>query len=389
MPFLFLALLVLAEPNLAETRLSGYVKSTLLVNKVEKTPQLDFPTSYEAQNNFRIMLDGFKNNLSWEVHYEMTPIFSSRNLVSSSFETGNSAYRTYDLDKILSSNKSKNKTYQNLDRLNVQFQFDDSDLTIGRQSIDLGSARMIKPTDIFLPFNLQTLNTEYRIGVDAFRYQTHLSELSEIDVGVIFGSEGKSENSAAYLRIQTNFRGADLKVSMIEYARQTLYSFGIETAINKSGFWFEVADVQGDEHYTLVSLGLDRALSETLFAQIEYHHNGAGTDDPSAYTQKINEIAYRKGGVTLFGNDYFLPSISAQISPLLNLSFGAVFNLTDNSSFISLLGEWSATENFYIDLGWYHFSGRDFLELPSGTVTLGSEYGLNSDLVFTTLKYYF
>ena len=151
MPFLFFALLVLAEPNLAETRLSGYAKSTLLVNKVEKIPQVDFPTSYEAQNNFRIMLDGFKNNLSWEVHYEMTPIFSSRNLISSSFETGKSAYRTYDLDKILSSNENKNKTYQNLDRLNVQFQFDDSDLTIGRQSIDLGSAGWTNQPNIFYP----------------------------------------------------------------------------------------------------------------------------------------------------------------------------------------------------------------------------------------------
>ena len=93
--------------------------------------------------------------------------------------------------------------------------------------------------------------------------------------------------------------------------------------------------------------------------------------------------------MTLFGKDYLLPSISAQISPLFNLSFGAVFNLTDNSSFISLLGEWGATENFYIDLGWHHFSGSDSLELPSGTLTVGSEYGLNSDLIFTTLKYYF
>ena len=81
---------------------------------------------------------------------------------------------------------------------------------------------------------------------------------------------------------------------------------------------------------------------------------------PLRITQKINEIAYRKGGVTLFGKDYLLPSISAQISPLFNLSLGAVFNLTDNSSFISLLGEWSATENFYIDLGWYHFLGEIF-----------------------------
>ena len=389
MPFLFLALLVLAEPNLAEIRLSGYAKSTLLVNKVEKAPHLDFSTSYEAQNNFRIMLDGFQNNLTWEVHYELTPILNSQISLSSSFESRNFSYRAYDLNETLSTRKRKNKILQNLDRLNVQFQFEDSDLTIGRQSIDLGSARMIKPTDIFSPFDLQTINTEYRIGVDAFRYQRHLSELSEIDVGVIFGSKGKYENSAAYLRIQKNFHEADLKASIIEYARQTLYSFGIERSIKKSGFWFEVGDVQGDEHYTLISLGLDRALSKTLFAQIEYHHNGAGTADPLAYPRKINEIAYRKGGVTLFGKDYLLPSISAQISPLFNLSFGAVFNLTDNSSFISLLGEWSATENLYIDLGWYHFSGSDFLELPSGNFTLGSEYGLNSDSVFTTLKYYF
>jgi len=389
MPFLFLALLVLAESNSAEIRLSGYAKSSLLFNKVERAPQLDFSTSYEAQNNLRIMLDVFQNNHSWQMHYELTPILSSQTSLTSSFESRNFSYRAFDLDETLSSKQRKNKILQNLDRLNVQFQFDESDLTIGRQSIDLGSARMIKPTDIFSPFNLQTINTEYRIGVDAFRYQRHLSELSEIDVGFIFGSKGKSENSAAYLRIQTNLRGADLKASMIEYARQTLYSFGIETSIKKSGFWLEVADVRGDEHYTLISLGLDRALSETLFAQIEYHHNGAGTDDSFAYPKKIKEIAYQKGGVTLFGKDYFLPSISAQISPLFNLSLGAVFNLTDNSSFISLLGAWSATENFYIDLGWYHFSGRDFLELPSGKLTLGSEYGLNSGSVFTTLKYYF
>ena len=178
MPILFLALLVLAEPNLAEIRLSGYAKSTLLVNKVEKAPHLDFSTSYEAQNNFRIMLDGFQNNLTWEVHYELTPILNSQISLSSSFESRNFSYRAYDLNETLSTRKRKNKILQNLDRLNVQFQFEDSDLTIGRQSIDLGSARMIKPTDIFSPFNLQTINTEYRIGVDAFRYQRKsMSEL--------------------------------------------------------------------------------------------------------------------------------------------------------------------------------------------------------------------
>ena len=114
MPFLFLALLILAEPNLAEIRWSGYAKSTLLVNKTEKAPQLDFSTSYEAQNNFRLMLDGFQNNLTWEVHYELTPILNSQKSLSSSFESRNSAYRAYDLNKTLSSNEGKNKILKTL-----------------------------------------------------------------------------------------------------------------------------------------------------------------------------------------------------------------------------------------------------------------------------------
>ncbi|MBA58650.1 MAG: hypothetical protein CMQ40_05695 [Gammaproteobacteria bacterium] len=389
MPIILLAFLWFTEPVFGEIRVSGYTKSTLLMNEIESNPLLEFSRSYESQNNFRLMVDGFGSNLSWQIHYEISPVFTSRSSLSQTFQAQEATYRAYDLDQTISAKSRKNKTFQNLDRLNLQFQFEKSDLTLGRQSIDLGSARMISPTDIFVPFNLQTLNTEYRIGIDAIRYQRQFSELSGIDAGIILGDEAQSDNSAAFIKLQANLKGTDYKFTVVEYAKQSLYSFGAESSLRELGFWLEVAYVRGDEDYELASSGADFSLNEKIFLQLEYHFNGAGSDDPSAYQEQARKIPYRKGGVTLLGEHYLLPSVSIQVSPFFNMVAGGVFNLSDNSSFVSLVGEWSISENFYIDVGWYHFSGKDFSAEPTEALALGSEYGLNSDLLYTSFKFYF
>ena len=101
-------------------------------------------------------------------------------------------YRLTDLDTNLLDNDNKNPLYQNLDRLNFQVQMDAGDLTIGRQAISFGSARIINPTDIFLPFDVRTFNTEYRNGVDALRFQRPWGDLGEIDIGIVLGKDAKS-----------------------------------------------------------------------------------------------------------------------------------------------------------------------------------------------------
>jgi hypothetical protein len=204
--FASLLLLVFSQDVLAtDLNKSGYVKS--YINAQQGTPLLNTETLYQSQNSARLMLDVFTKNKVWQIHYEGGLDLQSSRLfeqgTNSSFNPN--SYRFKDLQARSGDSKSKNSFFQNLDRFNVQLQLQSGDLTIGRQAITLGSARIINPTDVFLPFNVRTRNTEYRTGIDAIRFQKPLGELSELDLGIIVGENAKPENSAFFIQYLNHF----------------------------------------------------------------------------------------------------------------------------------------------------------------------------------------
>jgi len=216
-----------------------------------------------------------------------------------------------------------------------------------------------------------------------------MGELGEFDVGIILGDGAERESSAAFLQLRGNVNGKDLHFALIEYAEQTLVGAGIQSALGNFGFWFEAASVSGDEDFVRASIGLDYALTESTFAQVEYHYNGAGSDDAEDYLQVAATHPYRRGGVFLFGEHYLIPSVSVQLSPLWVVSAMGIMNLSDDSAFFSMSAAYNIAEDFYMDFGIYHFRG-DKLELsPVGLPLLGSEYGASPDMFYTSIRYYF
>ncbi|MBQ76335.1 MAG: hypothetical protein CMQ20_15115 [Gammaproteobacteria bacterium] len=387
---LSLYLLTAAFNAFAESKFAGYIKSFAVAQDGINTTALSLQETYQSQNSVRLMWEKFGKAI-WQVHYEISPVMLSRQqpVDSPTFAAVSDSYRLTDLQTSLSDRSDKNQVYQNLDRFNVQWQFSRGDLTIGRQAISFGSARIINPTDIFLPFNVQTFNQEYRTGVDAIRYQAPLGDLGEFDMGFVLGEDGKTENSAAFLQLRSNVQGKDLQFAFTRFAEQTLVGAGIQTAIGDFGFWFELARVNGDTDYLRTSIGLDYAFTENSFAMIEYHHNGAGSDDPSEYLSLLATLPYQSGGVFLLGKDYLMPSFSLQLSPLWILSTQAIYNLGDDSAFVSLSAEYNVLEDFYMDFGFYHFFGDEITILVPGVPLLGSEYGTNPDVIYASIRFYF
>ena len=96
---------------------------------------------------------------------------------------------------------------------------------------------------MFLPFDVRTLDQEYRRGVDAVRYQASIGDLSEIDVGFVMGASAQSQTSAAFLQARTNFQGQDYQVTLIDYADQVLLGVGVEGSLGSSGYWAEVSTI--------------------------------------------------------------------------------------------------------------------------------------------------
>lgn len=245
---LIAVIMVSAEQATAQASMSGYLKSWLVVQGSISNDLLQADEIVQSQNVGRFMLETLGETAAFQLHYEASPVLASRNLSTNvqTFNRVGASYRMTDPQATLVDEAGgKRQVLQNLDRLNVQFRLDAGDLTLGRQAISFGAARFINPTDIFLPFDVQTFNTEYRTGVDALRFQRPWGDLGEIDFGLVLGADARRETSAAFLQLQGNVNGKDLNLALMEFSRQRLLGAGLQSELWDLGFWLEVAYVDG------------------------------------------------------------------------------------------------------------------------------------------------
>lgn len=382
---------------------SGYLKSYgLWQDEIDIKNSPDTITSqFQSQNAIRLMGSGYTETQgNVEVHYEIQPVFYSEPAlnnsggIGSTLSTGSNRYRYKDLDVKLKEEGEHLVIWQNLDRFNYQYSHEYGDATIGRQVISLGSARIINPTDIFIPFTLSTLNQEYRVGIDALRYQAELGDFSTLDVGLIIGEDAEKANSAVFLRGEDSINGNDIEGIVIKLDDAWLLGGGVERALGDIGFWFETAYMhlnnKNSDSYWRTSIGSDYAISDTIITMLEYHYNGAGSSNPSDYLDLLSAEPYQKAGIFLLGQHYLIPGVSWVASPLVSVNANGFFNMGDQSVFFSLSSEVNWSDNLYSDFGTY-LSYGDTLQYdnPTQSVNFGSEFGAYPISLYASLRYYF
>ncbi len=418
---------------------SGYVKSYALaqdsisIKAVEDSaPAQSISSNFQSQNALRLMTSYLSTDIgNIEVHYEVQPLYFSNadmalyytddifSAVGGTISTASNQYRFKDLDSVLTDVGNHGVLLQNLDRFNYQYSNQYGDLTIGRQVVSFGSSRFINPTDIFIPFAIQTLNQEYRVGIDAIRYKADIGDFAVLDAGVVIGEDGKKENSAAFIRGKNSIQGNDIEAIAIMLDEAWLLGFGLERAIGDFGFWFETAFINWQQshidestaretlsadslpstalipytdNYWRTSIGSDYALNEDVIVMIEYHYNGAGSKDTNDYTEIATQAPYQKAGVYLYGQDYIIPAVTWLASPLLSVSASAFYNINNSSVFLSISSETSWTDNLYSDFGIYVSSGEGLQFQNSGEsieYALGSEFGSYPFSLYASVRYYF
>lgn len=386
-----------------DARFNAYLKSYALMQDSIAIDDLDesLDSNFQSQNALRLIGSYFFSSASnIEAHYELQPVYFSNynpfiesGNIGSTIAVGANQYRLRDLNPILESYGDHIVVLQNLDRLNYRHSSDAGDFTMGRQVISFGSARFINPTDIFIPFSLQTLNQEYRIGIDAIRFQAELGDFAVLDSGIIVGEDAKKENSAAFIRGKNSIAGNDIEAMAIMLDEATLLGGGIERAMGDFGFWFEAAYMfysSENKNYFRLSTGSDYAINHDVILMLEYHFNGAGESAAEDYLNNINKQAYQKYGVFLMGEYYLIPALSWTLSPLVIFNASGFFNLNDNSIFFNLSSEVSWSDNLYSDFGLYLSAGDKFyLNADNSVISIGSEFGYYPLSAYISLLYYF
>jgi hypothetical protein len=409
--FFLAALLPAAE----ELHLSGYDKSFFNAffpaairfgNRSEREPALG-----SLSNRLRLQLDYRPGKwFSLQLAYDLTPEIVAERLrqgdpIFPAPDPG--SYRWKDLPAALypGANAAAGtfSLRQNLDRLNFQIAFPWASLTVGRQVVAWGSARVISPTDVIAPFSFHELDVEDRRGVDAVRLRVPAGELQELDLGWISGSDGEAGRSAWYFRGRFNSWKTDWSLLLMSFRRHFLLGADMSRSLGGAGIWLEAAYVRnhldpGDpaatpRGYFRASTGIEYFFSDRFSGFCEYHFNTAGAGTAQNYEADFSLPAYRDGAVYLLGRHYLCLGGIVHVHPLMPLSLLAIGNLGDRSLELSPTLEYNLSQNIYLSIGAYIGLGKKAQAAASisgpDSLLFHSEFGAYPDMVFTSFRVYF
>lgn len=402
-------LIILFIPLSLSCRLAVAAADTFSLNGYYKNFITAFvPPGYKSEGNQpargainnRLRLKFFWDSgslTSFNLVYDFSPRFQAQSLFSNlpSFSPPNNiggSYRVKDLNSPFYGPYGNFAIYQNLDRAFIKFKTNSADIYLGRQAIAWGSAKVIAPTDVLVPFRLEALDIEDRLGVDAIRVRWPTGTLSEIDAGYIAGKNFSAKESAVYLRDKFNLSGADISFLLLDFRQNFLAGFDLSRSIRGAGFWLETAYVFAENDYLRASTGFDYSFSDKTYGFIEYHFSGAGAGEPKNYSRNLSQPAFTDGAVYLLGKHYLGPGFNYQITPLLNFSGQVLTNLQNGSFFLSPQFDYNIFENIYLSLGAFAGVGKrpeTVVENALPTTVFHSDFGGYPNIYFTSFRLYF
>lgn len=199
-------------------------------------------------------------------------------------------------------------------------------ITIGRQRLSWGVARVFRPLDVFNPANYLEPGYE-RFGVDAVLGYVALGQLSSFRC--LFIPEHVMPRSFSAARIATNLVKNDIAATFMYRDAPRQMSLGGELAGEAVvGYWFEYRYTDENQRdFSMFSVGVDYTLPWRLYVMSEFFFDGSGVDDPSQYDVSLVVRGIR----TTLAQRYCYASVSTVPTPfdLFRPSCGILVNIDD------------------------------------------------------------
>jgi hypothetical protein len=299
-----------------------------------------------------------------------------------------------------------------LDRANVKLALPWADVTLGRQAITLGKTYFWNPLDVFLPFDPQQFDQEYKPGVDAVRLQVPLGRFAGLDVIGAAGARsalGTSPTataldatwfwSAVLGRAFTTVGGWDLALQGGRSTAATSWAGASSGKVGPLGarrgaqLWAEGAR-RSSGALSWRASGRSRTrrsdrprppLSLGLTLEGEYFLNGAG--DPDHLEAAL--LRFANGGTLALGRHLLGFLVSYEILPILTGQLGWIVDAGDPSLQLQPRLLWSAADEVDVLAGAIIGRGERPVEPLPGAVELRSEFGTFPDVYYVEVKLYF
>lgn len=239
-----------------------------------------------------------------------------------------------------------------VDRAYVNYSHQKWDITVGRQRINWGVNMIWNPNDLFNAYNFLDFDYEERPGSDAVRIQYFPGDLSRIEIAA--APADSLENSVAAALYRFNAKGYDFQLMSGYYRGDFALGGGWEGNLGQVGFkgegsWFYPLGGSADTTSALgASVTLDYMFGSGLYLMGSALYN---SDGARAGLAQGGIAARQLSARNLFPSRWAMyGSVSGSPHPLLSLSAGAIYGLTNNLLILVPSTTYSIKENWDIDL---------------------------------------
>lgn len=259
-------------------------------------------------------------------------------------------------------------------RIYLTYSREDIALTVGRQRIAWGQARIWNPTDLFNPLSPLRIESDQRPGVDALSLEYSSAPLSGLNMVYAPGDE-KSKGSAG-ARIRTHVKGYDLSMIFGKFRENKVIGFDFAGNIGDSGLRGEGAftDQKEGKDFTRSVISWDYSFPNSLYLLLEYLYNGGNLGKGAG----LATLAEFSGEIVTRNRNFLTAEIGYDLTPLLRFDLYAIYDMGGGSIFLNP----DIKYNLFINLDWIagvqSFSGDE-----------DSEYGSLPDTYYTSIEWYF
>ncbi len=241
-----------------------------------------------------------------------------------------------------------------IDRLVYRQRFSMGEVDIGRQRISWGTGRIWNPTDLFNPINPVNFAKIEKDGADAVSARIFLGTLSDVQA---VWNPAKDATASYGARLRANVGVYDFSFLGGYFDSAPVAGFDMAGNLGPMGVRAELLysglAKSGVEKYVKAILGADQQFTPELYGLVEYHFNGQGAAEKSAY----DIDALFRGSVLNVARHYVAVMASYLVHPLVTASIMGTVNLNDGSQFYNGTVSYSAAEELVLAAGLQMFAG--------------------------------
>ena len=236
----------------------------------------------------------------------------------------------------------------NISRLAVWLGPENIRITLGKQRIIWGVARIFRPLDIFNPTNFLEPGYE-RFGINAIHFNLALGSLT--DIRLLCLPQFDLKNSASACRFGSNLFKNDIGLNVYYKTSEKKYIIGADLAGELLiGYWAEFTYNKEDTaKYLKTSVGIDYTFPLTIYGMVEYFYDQSGEANPQHY----DFTKLLTGTRSTLARQYLFVSFSSIPNLILSPSINSIINLNDRSFILIPQISYQPWDNTQLNFGFY------------------------------------